>query len=165
MRWYAVSTWAQNALEARAELTALGYETYVPCETVERRVGRKLMPKRRPVWPGYLFVRCYEAEFRAVMAVEGIHDFVRDYARREPVALPDNALIPVLLAEAFGDLDYTRKPEQWRPQRHDRVKVRSGKWKGYLGRVLSVAKRKAILDLETGFGKLTIDPEALEAAA
>jgi transcription antitermination factor NusG len=163
MNWYAVSTWAQNALDARADLIALGYQIYVPCETVERRVGRRMVAKRRPVWPGYLFVRCYEAEFGAVLAVEGVHDFIRDYDKREPVKLVENALVPVLLAELFGELDYTRKPETWTPAIGDRVKVRSGKWKGYLGSVLSLSKRKAILD--TKWCRMEIDPGDLEAAA
>lgn len=160
--WYAVSAWPARTADARADLVGLGLSHYVPCETVERRLGRKMQAVRRPVWPGYIFIHCAPSQFRAVLDVEGVYDFVR--ADRTPVVLAANALVPVLLAEMFGELDYTRKPAEWRPERGDRVRVKSGKWKGYLGRVLSLSKNKAIMELET-WGKLTVDPGALEAAA
>lgn len=162
MHWYAVSTWAQNALDANAEMIGLGVQTYVPCETVERRLGRTMRTTRRPVWPGYLFVRCEREDFPAILAIEGVHDFIRDYDKREPVSLVSDALVPVVLAELFGDLDYTRKPATWTPERGDKVKIRSGKWKGYLGSILSLSKRKAII--ETQWCKMEVTHEELEAA-
>lgn len=160
--WYAISTWAQNALNARAEMVGLGLLTYVPCETVERRLGREMRHIHRPVWPGYLFVQCDPEDFGAVLAIEGVHDFVRDWDQREPVRLVADALVPVVLAEMFGDLDYTRKPATWKPERGDKVKVRSGKWKGYLGSVLSLSKRRAII--ETQWCRMEVQTEELEAA-
>jgi transcription antitermination factor NusG len=164
LKWYALAAWNNQVMDVRAELVGLGVLSYVPCETVERRVGRKVLPVRRPVWPGYLFVHCAPEDFGAVMDVDGVYDFVRESTeRRRPVALGPNDLAPVVLAELFGDLDYTRREKEYKPQRGQRVKVKSGKWKGYFGSILSVAKRKSLV--ETQWCKLEIEAEHLQLDA
>lgn len=162
--WYCLSAW--DSLKAKEALRGV-CETYVPCETVERRRGNKpKMKLTRPVFVGYLFVRCEPEAFGAIRDVVEVHDFVR-YSRedgsRAPLKLHDNALVPILLAEMFGGLDYTKTPPAYRPERGDKVKIRGGKWSGYMARVLSVSKRKAIV--ETQWCKLEVEPEQLEAAA
>lgn len=171
-KWYAARVMRQHVKTACVELNAIGFPAYVPQETVERRLGRKLRAIDRPVWPGYVFVYCRLGDCAAIREVEGVTGFVRASSEIEingvptlvsmPVALAPNDLAPIVLAEIFGGLDYTRKPEEWQPERGDRVKVKSGKWKGYLARVLSVAKRKVIV--ETDWCKMEFQDHELELA-
>lgn len=163
--WYAISAW--DALKAQEALRGVCL-TYCPCETLERRRGNK--PKvrfTRPMLPGYLFVRCdVDADEENILGAAEVHDFLR-YTRqdgvRKPLRMHADALVPILLAEAFGALDYTKTPPAFRPERGDKVKIKSGKWTGYFARVISVSKRKAIV--ETQWCKLEVEPEHLEAAA
>jgi transcription antitermination factor NusG len=158
--WYAISAWASQLDGVLKELRSQRVDYYVPSETVERRVGRRMVVTNRPVWPGYVFLHCQPGAFGGVLCIDGVYDFIRG-ENREPVKLWADALVPVVLAEIFGDLDYTRNREVvYRPQRGDKVRIRSGKWKGYLGSVLSLSKRKALL--ETPWCKLEIEHDALE---
>jgi transcription antitermination factor NusG len=162
--WYALAAW--DAIKAAEALRGVCV-AYTPCETVERRKGNKPKVKLcRPVFVGYLFVFCEPEAFGTILGAGEVHDFVRyttNAGVREPLRLHADALVPILLAEAFGALDYTKTPPVFKPERGDKVKIKSGKWSGFLARVLSVSKRKAIV--ETQWCKLEVEPEHLEAAA
>ena len=64
----------------------------------------------------------------------------------------------------WNALDFTRQPEGWQPARGERVRVKSGIWRGYIGRVLNLSKAKARLDMDRG-GTMEVRREELEAAA
>lgn len=164
MNWYVLK--ARQELRVRDELTDRGLFAYVPCERVKIRKGRNKVIDERPVWRGYVFLICADWEWPQALGVDGVQDFIR-YARNgEMVPLPMalTALDPIIEAEAAGLLDLASQ-EGYEPQRGDRVRVKSGKWKGYLARVLSVAKRKVLLEPEKGLGRWEIKADQLEAAA
>jgi transcription antitermination factor NusG len=109
-----------------------------------------------------------------VLAVEGAHDFVRWPVEIEtpggpiialrPVPLSLSMLDPIICAEAAGELDYASQ-ETFSPQLGDVVTVKSGKWKGFLGRIVALSKRKMTIAGERGsIGKLQIEPEHLSQA-
>lgn len=158
MQWLVLR--CRQELRVRDALADLGFMAYVPCERVKVRKGRNKVVDERPVWRGYAFVLAGD-DWPVCLAVDGVHDFIR--VDLTPLALPIGALDPIMAAEWSGDLDYAAQ-QGYEPQRGDRVRVRSGKWKGYLARVLSVAKRKVLLEPETGLGRLNIEPHHLEAA-
>lgn len=123
-QWYALKT--RDELFTADMLRQAGYPAYVPCEVVALIRGKKSREIRRPAAPGYLFVNCTEASFTAVRAIGASDDFVRctdASGVRVPLRLAANALVPILLAEMFGDLDGTRQPAAWEPRRGDRVKL------------------------------------------
>jgi len=163
--WYVLRV--RQELDTRDRLADLGFYAYVPQERVERRLGRKLRPIERPVWRSYVFVLCKPEDLSVVGA---LGDFVRYVAEREiagevfmvstPVPLALSALDPILAAEVEGELNYI--PVEYRAQQGDRVRVTSGKWKGFLGRVISVGKRKVSMSIEKGIGRMEVDATALE---
>ena len=65
-----------------------------------------------------------------------------------PMRLAPNALVPILLAEICGELDYTREPAPWVPARGDPIRVIGGLWRGYLGSIVSVGKRKLVVSFK-----------------
>lgn len=164
-QWYVLRV--RQEIDARDRLADLGFYAYVPQERVQRRLGRRLRPVERPVWRGYVFVICQPEDLCIVGA---LGDFVCYIAEQEvagvvftvstPVQLAIGALDPILAAEVEGELDYV--PVEYRAQQGDRVRVKSGKWKGFLGRVISVGKRKASMSIEKGIGRMEVDLDALE---
>lgn len=165
MSWYALKS--RDELFTADMLRQAGYLAYVPCETVERKVNRRLAWIQRPICPGYLFVHCSEGSFGAVRAVGSAEDFIRGapdaLGVRHPIRLANNALVPVVLAEAYGDFDHSRQPPPWEPSRHDTVRITAGLWKGYLGTITSIGKKKVLV--ETKWCKLEIPAGELELAA
>jgi transcription antitermination factor NusG len=157
--WYALR--ARNELKVRDALADRGFFGYVPMERVERRLGRRLRPVERAVWRGYVFVLCGPEDEAPILAIEGAYDFVRS-AILAPVTLALNALDEIIAAEWSGALDYV--PHVYIAQRGDHVRIRSGKWKSYLGRVLSLNKSKALMEFDKGPGKINVELTALEPA-
>lgn len=164
MSWYALKS--RDELFTSNMLREANYLTYVPCERLERRLGRRMVTVERPVYPGYVFVCCEPEAAEAVRAIGSSTDFVR-YANEAGVKVPlrFNAadLAPIVWAELFGDLDRTRVPPPWEPKRNDRIRVASGLWRGYLGSIISVGNKKLLVQIERA--KLEFSASDLELAA
>lgn len=166
MTWYCIRTERRAELSLVNELRALGLTAYVPVETHDRKVRGRKQRIIVPAFQGYAFVNCELEQHADVLACDGAFDFVRYVGGdREPARMPANALRWVLLAELFGDLDYTRTPEAYRPSRGDRVTVKRGMWKGRIARIISVGKRDVMLEAVDGFGRWKVAVDALELAA
>jgi transcription antitermination factor NusG len=147
-QWYALKT--RDELFTVEMLRTAGYCAYVPCETVAKQRGNQTRRIPRPAVPGYLFVNCTPEAFTAVRAIGSSDDFVRCTnlaGERVPLRLAPNALVPLILAELFGDLDHTRQPAKWTPRRADRVRLTKTMWQGYVGSIVSVGKGKVLVDL------------------
>ena len=148
VHWYALRV--GDALLTADFLREANYVAYAPCERVERRRGRRKDIISRPALPGYVFVLCAPDSFRAVLGIGETEDFIRytnDAGARVPLRLPADALVPIILAELFGDFDHTRTPKPWEPKRGDAVKIAAGLWSGYVGSILSLGKKKHIIEL------------------
>lgn len=162
--WYCLKS--RDELFTADMLRDAGYPAYVPCERHSRRLGRKMRQVVRPIMPGYIFVACTEEAFSAVRAIGAANDFVR-YLRPDgvywPLRLPANALAPVLLAEACGEFDYTREPPPGLFSRGDEIRVKRGLWQGYVGKIVSVGKGRAVVSIKGA--KLTLKADALELVA
>lgn len=164
--WYVLRTRTED--KAREALADIGFYGHVPMERVQRRLGRKVRPVERPVWRGYVFVLCGASDLDLILAKTGAPDFVRwpvecgpGLSAMVPITLRLSDLDPILKAEAEGELDYAAKAT-YSPQLGDSVLVRSGKWKGFLGRIVALSKRKLTLEGESGYsGKLQVEPEHL----
>lgn len=168
MTWYCIRTMRQAELSLVAELRALGLTAYVPVEIHDRKIRGKKQRVSLPAFQGYAFVECVPADHGQVLACEGAFDFVRCHGSgegREPARMPAHALAGVFLAELFGDLDYTRQPPAYRPERGDAVVVTKGMWKGRIARIISVGKRETLLEPISGVGRWKVSTNALELAA
>lgn len=158
--WYALR--ARHELKMRDALAERGVYGYVPMETVDCRSGRRVQPKERPVWRGYVFVICTIDDLAGILAMSGAHDFVRRWDL-SLVTLPLHMLDPIIAAEWAGELDYSTKT--YSPRFGDHVRVTSGKWKGWLGRIMTIGKSKITIEPDKFSGRLQIEADQLEAAA
>lgn len=166
MNWFCLSSF--DVPETVKLLRRADYVVYCPHEQITRRAGRKTVDVSRPVWPGYLFIRCDATQIGAALIVGRAHGYI-PYTdadgHKAPLRMADNALVPVILAEMFKGLDFTTKTAAaYRPNKGDRVRVSGSKWRGYFGRVMAVSKRKAKLEVEGTGGRLEIEIRELEAA-
>lgn len=164
MNWYCLT--CSEELFTVQMLREANYEAWTPFEVLERKLGRKVKRIERALFPGYVFVFCTDLAFRAVQAIGGAEDFVRFTnlaGERVPLRMPENALVPAVLAQLYGDFDHTKTPPPWEPKRGDPVRVKAGKMRGYLGAILSIGKSKTII--KTEWCNLTIPTSDLELAA
>lgn len=163
--WFCLSSY--DPTTSATLLREAGYVAYCPQERVTRRRGRKTQDVTRPVWPGYLFIRCEATQLGAALILGKAFDFIRytdAQGVRSPLRMASGVLVPIILAEAFGALDFTDKtPPAYRPSKGDRVKLTSGKFVGYFARIMAVSKNRAKLEVEKG-GRMSAEIRALEAA-
>jgi len=129
MSWFAVQ--ARPAAEdiAAGTLASLDLETVLP--KVRRLVGRRLQAqfRRRPMFPGYLFVRCNPAlHLHAIRYSRGV---LRVVGGRENPAPVDDQVIAVFRhrMDASGCIELDE--EGFR--RGDRVLIESGPFSGLQG--------------------------------
>lgn len=158
--WYALKS--RDELFTADMLREAGYAAYVPCERLSRKRGRVLREHNRPVMPGYVFVMCPEDALSIVRYIGNSYDFVRSGAN-QPQRIPTAHLAPIVWAETFGELDYTRKHERAEFTPGDDVRVKRGLWAGYVGQIISVGSRKTLVEIKGA--KLTLRPDLLEFAA
>lgn len=161
----AACVWSHAERDVTAELRRAGFRAYYPQETLDRVIMGRKRRLSRPAFSGYVFVEV-EPDRLSEIHVKGVFDIVRGTSSDpRPAIIPPEQLACIFLAELFGELDYTRQPEAWRPGLGERVRVKNGKkFAGYLGRVLSLSKQKARVELDRG-GRMEVRQEELEAAA
>lgn len=168
--WYALRTATRQEEPVQARLDALGYETFLPVEVRWRRTRRTRTQARRPLFLGYLFVRCPPSALFDAARLDGVHHPVgwRDAdGLRHPVVIPDEAIAELRAEQESGRHDHTRsRGASYRPASGDRVRIVRGLWSGHLARVLAApASQRASLMLDGRFGgKVTLDPALLEPA-
>ena len=165
MNWYCIATARRAELSLVDELRAIGLVAYTPCEIHDRKIAGRRQRVTVPAMRGYVFVFCDPSDFAAVGDCEGFWRFVRYVGSETPAKMARGALMDVFLADLFGELDHTRQPEAYKPTRGDAVVIKSGMWRGYIGRIISVGKRKSLLQPLDGFGRWEVQNEVLELAA
>ena len=165
MNWYCLSSF--DAVASAVLLRREGFVAYCPQEQVTRRRGRKVSDIKRAIWPGYLFTCCEPDRLGAALVLGDCMDFLRytdASGVRGPLRMQPGALVPIILAEMFGALDFTDKtPAQYRPAKGDKVRITAGVFRDYLARVTSVQNKTVSLDIEGG-GRKTAKIKELVAA-
>jgi len=164
-QWFCLSSF--DPVTSAALLRQAGYVAYCPQEIVTKRRGRKVSDIKRPLWPGYLFACCLPQHLGAALVLgdaSGFLTYTDSTGARGPLRMPPGVLIPVILAEAFGALDFTdTKFAAYRPATGDRVRIKAGAFRHYLATVSAVSKNRAKLNMDKG-GVMTTVIMALEAA-
>lgn len=143
-RWYAVHTRSHHERTALKELQAQNFEAYLPeYRTMSRRKDRKKEIKR-PLFPGYIFVRTPLSGGRriAVLQTRGVVRIIG--SGHQPVPVPDHELESVRLllsnSEDAGPCPVTGKGQL--------VQVMEGPLRGVVGVVEAAKKRKIIVSVE-----------------
>jgi transcriptional antiterminator RfaH len=88
-RWYVAQTQAHSEERARLNLERQGFEAYLPCYQRERRHARRRDVVRKPLFPGYVFVRLdlEDAPWRSINGTFGVNHLI--CRGEQPAALPE----------------------------------------------------------------------------
>lgn len=91
-RWYVAQTHSQSEFQALAHLVRQGFSAYLPQYLKRRRHARRTDSVRRPLFPGYLFVRMdvERIRWRAIRSTIGIRTLICNGER--PVAVPEGVV-------------------------------------------------------------------------
>lgn len=164
---FAACVLPRREMDTARDFRDKGFRAYVPCETMARTIMGRRHILRRPALPGYVFIEATRGDLPQIEAHEAVYNLVRyigENGDRPAASIAASDLQPVFLAELFGDLDYTRSPEAWKPMRGDRVSVNRSMWMGRVGKIVRVMKRKVMVDLD-GLGEVEVDKAAVQRAA
>lgn len=166
-QWYAARVYNRSELDVARDLTAASLFAYVPCETIDRVIMGRKRRSRRPCVPGYVFVNCHVDYLAKIRDLETVYGFVANTlpdGTRTPAQVNPSELRSLFLAELFGEMDFTRDPESWKPSLGERVRIKSGMWREYIGKILRMSSREAWVEPAKG-GSVRVKLDELEAAA
>lgn len=165
-QWYAARVYNRSELDVAHQIAGLSLGAYVPCETIDRIIMGRKRRSRRPCVPGYVFVNCEPEHLSEIRGLETVYGFVGITladGSRKPALVAPGELRSLFLAELFGEMDFTRRPENWKPSLGERVRP-IGKWKTFIGKILRMSSREAWIEPDKG-GVLRVKLDELEAAA
>jgi transcription antitermination factor NusG len=168
-QWFAVRSATRRETAAHDGLVEQGFTVFLPCETRWSQNRWNKVKIDRPLFRGYMFVLCAPEDFHQILDIEGVHQFVRYMANEimVPMPIPTAAVIEIQANERRGAFDATRVyTPPYRPKKGDRVRVTSGPWQAFIGKLLSTpTKDRAHVMIEGPHGRgVTLNVAHLSAA-
>src|SRR5712672_2759104 len=163
-RWYLAHIRPNSERKAEFHLNAQGFVTFLPQITKTIRHARRLATVRRPLFPGYLFVRfdVTQDQWLSVNGTIGVARLVMQDGR--PAAVPIG-IVENLLAHSDGD-GVTRLDIQL--TEGQRVRIVSGPFVDFTGTLARLEERRRVEVLLEMMGTavpVSIDRRALAPAA
>jgi transcription antitermination factor NusG len=166
--WRLVQTGPGLERRVAETLQLRGGVVYVPMETVWAGVGGRRRPHERPVVRGYVFALLPDAALYPLSMVLGV---VRLVTHCGKVGVVDAGFVYELHAhELGGTFDYTLG-ERARAERAarlavgDLVKIRAGKYAGYIGKVAQLKgdrRARLVIDMFGRIARPEVDIGALD---
>lgn len=94
-RWHVAQTQVQGETRAQINLERQGFQTFLPSIRKRRRHARRSDLVRRPLFPGYIFVRLdtAAARWRAINGTFGVRHLLCQGER--PLPLPDGVVAQI----------------------------------------------------------------------
>ncbi len=143
MNWYVVYTKPRNEKKTADLMEKRGITSYCPVQKQLRQWSDRKKWVEMVVIPSYVFVRCREQERHKVLDVPGVVNFV--YWLRKPAVIRDEEMIAL---QNFLEHHHEDKIEVEHLKPGMTVKVDGGPFHTKTGKVLSVNKKKARIELE-----------------
>lgn len=109
--WYVVHTQPRAEETAARNLDRQGFEAFLPLYRRQIRHARRRLEVRRPLFPGYLFVRFDPAtcRWRSINGTVGVRYLLGD--RTRPIAVPEPVIEAILArADEGGEVTMLSKP-------------------------------------------------------
>lgn len=163
--WYALQS--ADSRRTANYLREANYAAYVPCERFKRVICRIKRDVHRPLFQGYVFVRCSRDALSIVRTIGISHGYAMKTLSdgvKVPAEIPESFVVEMLVSEMFGEFDRTREPAAYEPAKGDRVKITAGMWQERIGRILWVSAKGVKVDLDIG-GSVKVPPGHLVAQA
>ncbi|RIJ20478.1 transcriptional activator RfaH [Henriciella barbarensis] len=146
--WFAVQTQAAKEQLAVSHLNRQGFETLLPQLWRSVRRSRKSVNVLKPMFPGYVFVKIdmQRMRWRAIDSTVGVSKLIR--FGEKPAALPEDLIQN--LQTSIGDDGAVTFDHNLREG--DQIRVMSGAFSDWLGRVIEMADADRVKVL---FGMMT----------
>lgn len=129
--WYVFYTYARAEQAACDAVSKLGFPVFVPTEKrIQRLPNGKPRPQEKALFPRYGFVQFGPADpWSQILDADGVMDILRHDLT--PIAVPDDVMNKLRLAQKLGVFDHTKPPEVG-----TEVQVTSGPFGGWIGKIL-----------------------------
>lgn len=88
--WFALQLSSNREFRVEAELTRLGFESFLPVIRETHRWSDRHKDVDRPIFPGYIFVRLDPADFRIALRVSGVCQILG--SADKPEIIPDRQI-------------------------------------------------------------------------
>jgi transcriptional antiterminator RfaH len=137
--WIVVSTHPSRERIATENLERQSYSVYCPMVIKRVRHARRAYDARRPLFPGYIFVRLSEQWWRPILSTYGVRSIVR--AGPMPAFLPFGFAESLKAREVDGAICKPDKP--FRPGHA--VRIHGGQFDGLIGRIIEIRERDRVL--------------------
>src|SRR5262249_36026256 len=133
-RWYAVQCLSNREFLAAAQLANQGFVAFLPCLVRTRRHARKFDTVRRPLFPGYLFVRLDSSRdrWRSINGSLGVGRLVGN--AEAPTPLP--AGVVEAISDVCDDNGVMEAPDELSPG--EEVRVTAGPFAEFVGKLDSL---------------------------
>lgn len=137
-RWYALYTNPRAEKKAAQELSARGFESFLPLQTTLKQWSDRKKKVQEPLFKSYLFVKTdLERHHADVLSVNGIVKFVR--IGKETVPVRDEVIEAIRLSLLhYKDLETSSENFAL----HQQVKVIAGPLTGITGYVSGIASNQ-----------------------
>ena len=156
--WYLAQMKPNSHVIANRNLTQQGFETFLPLQEETKRVRDRFVTRRKPFFPGYIFVALdvKQGSWRAVNSTIGVTRLVS--LGGTPTPLPD-ALVSELMARCDAD-GKLLPPRQLQPG--DEVTLTKGPFADFVATVERITPDRRVWVLMEMMGahtRLAIDAE------
>ncbi|MBU2591330.1 MAG: UpxY family transcription antiterminator [Nitrospinota bacterium] len=157
--WYAVRTRSRHEAKVSDALTDRGFEVFYPTVSVLSRWKDRKREVKRPLFSGYLFVRCvmaYESRL-AILKVFGVANILGS-ASKYAAPIPDEQIDSV---KKIVDSGYVPRPHPYLNE-GDMVVVKEGSMLGATGYFVGAGKErgKLVVSVDMLGRSLEVDIEA-----
>lgn len=141
-QWHLFVAAARCEEKACESLTQMGVSTFVPMETVERKLNREIEPYDRPLFPGYVFALVSEGQFADAKRANYIRAAVMRHlpsGDRAPRVVPPGLVEALRAAQADGRFDRTKREPERPLEAGDMVRITDGSaFDGLVGTILEL---------------------------
>lgn len=139
--WYVAQLKTHGFNKAQANLARQGFEFFMPMRHVTVRHARKLSVSKRPIFPGYLFIKLEleNGDWRKINSTHGINRLV-SFNEGRPAQIPE-ALIEGLIARC-DEQDMLKPITDWRSG--DKAQVVSGAFANFIGQVEALVSSERV---------------------
>lgn len=149
--WYLAQLKPGGLQQAREHLERQGFETFMPLHNATIRRRGKLDTVKKPLFPGYLFVRVdVEQYLRPINATRGVSRLV-SMDGKDPVRVPTTIIVD--LQSQTNDGDWLPKLEKF--EIGQGVEIVSGPFAGFQARISAISEVDRIFVLLDMIGRLT----------
>ena len=156
-QWFAVYTKSRHEKMVNGGLEALGFETYLPLVRQLRQWSDRRKPVDMPLFPGYVFVRCTEAERSRAFGARGIVRFVTAEGRAVPIPPAEVDAIREVLR---NDVPFEPHPKL---KPGHRVRVIAGPLRGVTGKLVRRGRRFRLLLAISALGQaISVEVDAAD---